>query len=84
MENTIKFSVWFPLSVRKYVGLLLSTLCKQNFKDFEVIVVDAKSLDKTQEVVEKFKDRLDLKFVTSPQKEFPFKEITVELSNMIT
>lgn len=74
MENTIKFSIVVPtLNEENYVGILLSALCKQDFKDFEVTVVDAKSLDKTRGVVEKFKDRLNIKFVISPQRGVSFQ-----------
>jgi glycosyltransferase involved in cell wall biosynthesis len=68
-ETTIKFSIIIPtLNEEHYVGTLLHALCKQDHKDFEVTVVDANSIDKTREVVEKFKDRLDLKFVISPKR----------------
>ncbi len=73
-ENTIKFSIVIPtLNEENYVGILLSALCNQDYKDFEITVVDAKSLDKTREVVEKYKDRLNLKFVVSPQKGTSFQ-----------
>jgi glycosyltransferase involved in cell wall biosynthesis len=68
-ENSTKFSIIIPtLNEEKYVGVLLEALCKQDFKDFEVIVVDAKSPDKTREVVEKYLGKLDLRFVLSPKK----------------
>ena len=73
-ENMIKFSVVVPtLNEEKYVGTLLEALCQQNFKDFEVIVVDAKSSDKTKEAVEKYAKKLNLKFVISPQKGVSFQ-----------
>jgi len=73
-ENMIKFSIVIPtLNEEKYVGILLSALCQQDFKDFEVIVVDADSLDETKKVVESFKDKLDLKFIISPQKGVSFQ-----------
>jgi glycosyltransferase involved in cell wall biosynthesis len=43
-----------------YIGKLLSTLCNQTHKDFEVILVDGNSKDKTCEIAETFKDKLDL------------------------
>jgi glycosyltransferase involved in cell wall biosynthesis len=70
----IKFSIIVPtLNEENYVGVLLSALCNQDFKDFEVTVVDAESQDKTREVVEKYRDRLDLKFVASPKKGVSFQ-----------
>jgi len=69
LETTIKFSVVIPtLNEERYVGILLAALCKQDFKDFEVIVVDAKSIDRTKEVVKKYNKRLNITFVESPKK----------------
>jgi glycosyltransferase involved in cell wall biosynthesis len=69
LENTIRFSVVVPtLNEEKYIGVLLSALCNQDFKDFEITVVDAGSLDKTQKVVEKYMQKLDLRFIVSPKK----------------
>lgn len=49
-----------------YIDRLLSALAKQNYKDFEIIVSDATSRDGSQEVVDSFKDRLDIKFYEAP------------------
>lgn len=51
-----------------YIDRLLESLTKQNFKDFEVIVSDAQSRDGSKEVVESFKDRLDIQFIDAPPK----------------
>jgi glycosyltransferase involved in cell wall biosynthesis len=51
-----------------YIDRLLEALSLQDFKDFEVIVSDAQSKDGTKEVVQSFKDQLDIKFVESPPK----------------
>lgn len=51
-----------------YIDRLLRALAKQNFKDFEVIVSDAQSKDGTKEVVDSFKNQLDIKFVEAPPK----------------
>lgn len=70
----MKFSIVIPaLNEEKYIGSLLSCLVKQTFKDFEVIVVDGKSSDKTSDVVKKYKGRLDLKFVVSPKRGVSFQ-----------
>lgn len=53
------FSIVIPaLNEEKYLPLLLSDLSKQTFKDFEVIVVDGKSEDKTVEVAKSFNKTL--------------------------
>lgn len=49
-----------------YIDRLLDALSKQNFDSFEVIVSDAQSKDGTKEVVDSFKDRLDVKFIEAP------------------
>lgn len=51
-----------------YIDRLLRALCSQTFKDFEVIVSDAESKDGTKEVVKKFSNKLDIKFVESPPR----------------
>jgi len=51
-----------------YIDRLLEALARQNFKDFEVIVSDAQSKDGTKEVVDSFKEQLDIKFVEAPPK----------------
>lgn len=49
-----------------YIDRLLEALCRQKNVDFEVIVSDAESKDGTKEVVESFKNKLDIKFVEAP------------------
>ncbi len=51
-----------------YIDRLLKALSKQNFKDFEVIVSDAQSNDGTSEVVDSFKDKLNIQLIESPPK----------------
>lgn len=53
------FSIVIPtLNEERYIPKLLKCLIAQTFKDFEVIICDGASEDKTIEVVEKFADRL--------------------------
>jgi glycosyltransferase involved in cell wall biosynthesis len=51
-----------------YIDRLLDALAKQNFKDFEVIVSDAQSKDGSEEVVDSFKDKLNIQFVEASPK----------------
>lgn len=53
-------SIIIPLyNVEKYVGECLESLLAQTFQDFEVIVVDDCSTDKSVEVVESYAQRFD-------------------------
>jgi glycosyltransferase involved in cell wall biosynthesis len=66
VNNCIGFSIVIPcLNEEKYIGILLETLVRQSFDDFEVIVVDGKSEDKTLEVVESYSDKLNLQILSS-------------------
>jgi len=65
----IKFSICIPtLNEEKYVGKLLDCLVAQKHKNFEVIVVDGKSKDKTKDVVLSYKDKLNIQFIPSPRR----------------
>jgi glycosyltransferase involved in cell wall biosynthesis len=48
------------LNEEHYVGKLLETLTRQTHKDFEVILVDGNSKDKTVDVASAYSDKLDL------------------------
>ncbi len=56
------------LNEEENIGNLLQSLACQTRKDFEVIVVDAKSQDNTESVAKQFCDELDLKIVYQPGK----------------
>lgn len=59
----MRFSVIIPVYNRpKEVEELLESLCFQTFTDFEVIVVEDGSTDKSDAICEHYKDRLDLKY----------------------
>jgi glycosyltransferase involved in cell wall biosynthesis len=70
----MKFSICIPtLNEEKYIGGILSCLKDQNFRDFEVIVVDGKSKDMTKDEVMKFSDYFPLQFLESPKKGVSFQ-----------
>ena|SRR3989339_750403 len=70
----VKYSVLIPtLNEEKYIGVLLQALVNQEFKDFEVIVIDAVSEDKTKQVVDTFRGKLSVTFVESPKRGVSFQ-----------
>ncbi len=65
----MKFSVLIPtLNEEKYLGKLLDSLKGQTFKDFEVVIVDAHSDDKTVAVANQYKKSLDLRIINSGKR----------------
>jgi len=55
----MKISIVIPtLNEEKYLPGLLKDLSKQTFKDYEIIVADANSKDKTREIAKKYKAKI--------------------------
>jgi len=69
------FSIVIPtLNEERFLPLLLRDLEKQTYSDFEVIVVDAHSKDKTREKAERFREKFkNLKIIDSPKKNVCFQ-----------
>jgi glycosyltransferase involved in cell wall biosynthesis len=60
---TPRVSVIVPTFNRaRDIGRCLESLAQQTFRDFEVLVCDDGSKDNTREIVERFKDRLELQY----------------------
>ena len=54
---TPKVSVIIPMfNCEKYVGLAIETVLAQTFRDFELILIDDASTDRTLEVAKQFDD----------------------------
>lgn len=54
----IKLSIIMPVYNReKFVGQAVKSILKQDFRDFELIVIDDGSLDKSGEIIKAFKDK---------------------------
>ena len=63
----MRFSIIIPVYNRpQEVDELLESLCSQTFKDFEVVVVEDGSTEKSDSVCEKYKDKLDLNYYFKP------------------
>ncbi len=70
----VKFSVLIPtLNEEKYIGHLLDSLKAQSFTDFEVIIVDAHSDDKTVSLIKNYQTSLNLHVVNSSQRNISYQ-----------
>jgi glycosyltransferase involved in cell wall biosynthesis len=68
------FSVIIPtLNEEDYLPNLFSDLEKQIYKNFEIIVVDGGSTDKTVTIAEKFKKKLPLRLFISPKRNVSYQ-----------
>ena len=68
------FSIIIPtLNEEHYVPHLLADLDRQATKDFEVIIVDASSTDKTKEKALEFQNKFPVQFLISPKKNVSFQ-----------
>lgn len=71
------FSIIIPtLNEEKYLPLLLSDLTTQTFVDFEVIIVDGNSKDKTAVVAKSFESKLKIIFINSKKQNVSFQRNT--------
>jgi glycosyltransferase involved in cell wall biosynthesis len=70
----MQFSIVIPtLNEEKYVYTLLDCLTHQTYKEFEVIVIDGNSEDKTKEIVSRYLKELDLTLIDSPKRGVSFQ-----------
>lgn len=72
--STPFFSVVIPtLNEEQFIPLILNDLQKQNDKDFEVIVVDASSTDKTKDVIRERFNKLPVKLYMTDKRNVSFQ-----------
>ena len=70
----MRFSIIIPtLNEERYIGDLLKCLSTQTFRNFEVLIIDAKSRDKTKDVVLKYEESLNIRFIESPKKSISYQ-----------
>lgn len=68
------FSIIIPtLNEEKFLPRLLASLKKQKEKDFEIIVVDGKSIDKTKDIVNQFQKYLPINLFQVNKKNVSFQ-----------
>lgn len=68
------FSIIIPtLNEQDYIPHILSDLNKQKEKDFEILIVDGTSQDKTKQYVEKFKQTLPIRFFEVKKQNVSFQ-----------
>lgn len=64
------FSVIIPtLNEELFLPELLKDFTKQQVKNFEILIVDGKSNDKTQHVAQRFEKEVVLRFITTPKRQ---------------
>lgn len=61
------------LNEEKYLPKLLEDLANQTFDNFEVIIVDGKSEDKTLQITERFAKKITIHTLTSPKRKVAFQ-----------
>lgn len=65
-DNPLLSIIIIAYNEEKYIGNLLECIRKQDYKNYEVIVVDDHSTDKTVQIVESFQDALPVRWVQKP------------------
>lgn len=69
MEKELTISVFVPTGSRsESLRRVLNSLCKQSYKNFEVIIVDYKSNDNTYDLIERFSKKLKIKLIKQTKK----------------
>lgn len=59
------------LNEEKYLPKLLGSIKRQSFKDYEIIVSDADSKDKTKSIAKEWSKSMDIKYTSSKGKKSP-------------
>lgn len=71
------FTVVIPtLNEERYLAYILGDLLAQQIKNFEVIIVDADSDDRTKEIAKQFSSKLPLRFIEVKKRNVSFQRNT--------
>ncbi|MBI3955353.1 glycosyltransferase family 2 protein, partial [Candidatus Gottesmanbacteria bacterium] len=82
MSDTPLISVVIPVyNEEKYIARCLQSVCNQNFKNYEVIVVDNNCTDKTAKIAAGFKVKIIREKIQgmTPARERGFREAKSEI-----
>ncbi len=80
--DSVKFSVVIPTFNRaSYLDKLLSSLCLQYYKNFEVLICDDGSTDNTKVIIDKYESKLNLKYFYQDNWGGPAKPRNVCINN---
>jgi glycosyltransferase involved in cell wall biosynthesis len=70
----MKFSILIPtLNEESHIGELLDCLAFQKYKNFDVVIVDGNSVDKTEDVIKKYSKKLDIKFKKTGRRNISYQ-----------
>lgn len=62
----------------------INSILSQSYKDFEIIIIDDGSNDKTNEVAQNYKDRFtNIRLITNPKNVGPFKSRIIGVDNSL-
>ena len=69
LSQDSKISIILPtFNAEKYLEKTIFSIISQNYKNFELIIVDNKSIDNTINIVHKFKKKINLKIINKKTK----------------
>ncbi|KKU43102.1 MAG: EpsG, partial [Berkelbacteria bacterium GW2011_GWA2_46_7] len=57
---------------QRFLPRVLEALSKQTYRDFEVIAVDSGSTDQTLDILDRFKDRVEISVYNIPPEDFTY------------
>ncbi len=69
MKNKIKFSIIVPVyNVEKYINKCIDSILSQTYENYEIIIVNDGSIDKTIKKLEQYKNNDKISIITQPNQ----------------